>query len=62
MEEAGGVITDSRGLPLDFRLGRTLGTNYGIVAAGKNVHTKVLEAIKRLKDEDGTEEVKEGKL
>ena len=27
--EAGGVVSDSRGLPLDFGLGTTLGENFG---------------------------------
>ncbi|KAI0942259.1 hypothetical protein AcW1_002935 [Taiwanofungus camphoratus] len=52
VEEAGGIITDSRGKPLDFGLGRTLGENFGVVAAGKEVHSKVLEAVKRAKAED----------
>lgn len=52
VEEAGGVITDSRGEPLDFGLGRTLGENYGVVAAGKAVHARVLEAVKLAKEEE----------
>ncbi|PSR76362.1 hypothetical protein PHLCEN_2v8502 [Hermanssonia centrifuga] len=51
VEEAGGVITDSRGQPLDFGLGRTLGENFGVVAAGKEVHSRVLEAVKKAKEE-----------
>lgn len=46
IEEAGGVIGDSRGNPLNFGLGRTLGKNYGIIACGKWVHPKVLDAVK----------------
>jgi 3'(2'), 5'-bisphosphate nucleotidase len=30
-------------------LGRTLGENFGMVAAGKEIHAKVLEAIKYAK-------------
>jgi hypothetical protein len=45
VEEAGGIITDSRGRPLDFGLGRTLGTNFGVVAARKEVHAQVIEAV-----------------
>ena len=41
------MITHFNGERLDFGLGRTLGTNYGIVAAGKDVHGRVLEAIKQ---------------
>jgi len=47
IEEAGGVVTDSRGQPLNFGLGRTLGENYGVVAAGKDVHAQVLEAVQK---------------
>ena len=47
IEEAGGVVTDSRGQPLNFGLGRTLGENYGVVAAGKDVHAQVLEAVRK---------------
>ena len=47
VEEAGGAITDVRGLPLDFGLGRELRGNYGVVAAGKAVHEKVLAAVKQ---------------
>ncbi|KAF8628180.1 hypothetical protein AX15_004061 [Amanita polypyramis BW_CC] len=45
VEEAGGVVTDSRGLPLNFGLGRTLGENHGVIAAGKGVHSRVLAAV-----------------
>jgi 3'(2'), 5'-bisphosphate nucleotidase len=47
VQEAGGVISDSRGEPLDFGLGRTLGENYGVIAAGKNVYSRVLPAVKQ---------------
>lgn len=52
IEEAGGVITDGRGEPLDFGLGRTLGENFGVVAAGKDVHDRVIAAIKQAKAEE----------
>ncbi|TFK93762.1 3(2),5-bisphosphate nucleotidase HAL2 [Polyporus arcularius HHB13444] len=52
VEEAGGVITDGRGQPLDFGLGRTLGENYGVVAAGKEVHPKVIAAVLQAKAEE----------
>ncbi|KAJ3480433.1 hypothetical protein NLJ89_g12279 [Agrocybe chaxingu] len=52
VEEAGGIVTDSRGEPLNFGLGRTLGENYGVIAAGKEVHAKVLAAVQMaLKEE-----------
>ncbi|CCM02724.1 uncharacterized protein FIBRA_04831 [Fibroporia radiculosa] len=62
IEEAGGVVTDSRGQPLDFGLGRTLGENFGVVAAGKEVHSKVLEAIRVAQEEEAREEAQEQKL
>ncbi|CDO70151.1 hypothetical protein BN946_scf185009.g2 [Trametes cinnabarina] len=52
VEEAGGIITDGRGEPLDFGLGRTLGENYGVVAAGKDIHAKVIAAVKQAKAEE----------
>lgn len=54
VEEAGGVITDYRGRPLDFGLGRTLGTNYGVVAARKEVHAQVIEAVQAVLAEEAT--------
>ncbi len=47
MEEAGGVISDFNGKPLDFGAGRSLGDNMGILATGKDVYPKVLEAVQR---------------
>ena len=55
VEEAGGVISDSLGKPLDFGLGRTLGENYGVIAAGRSVHGKVLAAIQQAKEEESAE-------
>ncbi|KAF8962865.1 hypothetical protein BDZ97DRAFT_1702081 [Flammula alnicola] len=47
IEEAGGVVTDSRGEPLNFGIGRTLGENFGVIAAGKDVHPRILEAVQK---------------
>ena len=52
MEEAGGIITDGRGQPLDFGLGRTVGENYGVIAAGKDVHSKVVAAVQQARAEE----------
>lgn len=52
VEEAGGIVSDSRGLPLDFGLGRTLGQNFGVIAAGNAVHSKVLAAVQQVKQEE----------
>jgi len=44
--EAGGIISDSYGQPLDFGLGRTLGENRGIVACARGeVHGRLIKAI-----------------
>jgi 3'(2'), 5'-bisphosphate nucleotidase len=52
VEEAGGVVTDSVGKPLDFGLGRTLRGNFGLVAAGKDVHANVMKAILQVRASD----------
>lgn len=46
VREAGGQVTDANGNRLDFGKGRTLAGNKGVVAAPKNVHAQVLEAVK----------------
>ncbi|KAH8995959.1 3',5'-bisphosphate nucleotidase [Lactarius akahatsu] len=58
VEEAGGVISDYRGRPLDFGLGRTLGENFGVVAARKEVHAEVIAAVGAVLAEEAVE--KEG--
>ncbi|EGN97380.1 hypothetical protein SERLA73DRAFT_153792 [Serpula lacrymans var. lacrymans S7.3] len=58
IEEAGGIVTDSRGSSLDFGLGRTLGENFGVVAAGKAAHAKVLAAVMQAKAEEEEEKTK----
>jgi 3'(2'), 5'-bisphosphate nucleotidase len=45
--ESGGICTDMFGQPLDFSVGRTLKNNEGIVAAGKEIHGKAVEAVKK---------------
>lgn len=54
VEEAGGVVTDSRGEPLNFGWGRTLGENYGVIASAKAVHPKVLKAVQKALAESST--------
>ena len=44
VEEAGGKVTDARGVQLDFSRGRTLDGNYGIIAASPGLHRRVLAA------------------
>jgi 3'-phosphoadenosine 5'-phosphosulfate (PAPS) 3'-phosphatase len=51
LEEAGGVVTDSRGELLDFGLGRTLGENFGVIAMGKGAYSPVLAAVREALNE-----------
>ncbi|MGA1045902.1 MAG: inositol monophosphatase family protein, partial [Phycisphaerales bacterium] len=45
--EAGAIVTDIDGKPLDFSHGRGLETNRGIVAASAALHPRLIEAIAR---------------
>jgi 3'(2'), 5'-bisphosphate nucleotidase len=45
VEEAGGTATDVRGEPLQFRYGRLLETNRGVIATNGHLHAAVLEAV-----------------
>lgn len=46
VQEAGGIVTDLDGSPLDFSQGRTLSKNRGVLASNGILHTQALEAIK----------------
>lgn len=46
--EAGAVVSDITGAPLDFTHGRLLSANRGIVCAARGVHERVIDAIERL--------------
>lgn len=46
VEQAGGRVTDIDGQPLDFRFGRRLEHNRGVVATNGLLHDQVLEAIR----------------
>ena len=48
VEEAGGKITDLDGKPLDFRHGRTLAQNRGVVASNGYLHDTILQAVKKI--------------
>lgn len=53
VEEAGGIVSDMNGKPLDFSLGRTLRGNKGVVAAHRDVHAVVIKAVLRaIKESD----------
>nr|POE64917.1 3'(2'),5'-bisphosphate nucleotidase [Quercus suber] len=46
VREAGGQVTDVEGRRLDFSHGRTLLQNKGVIAAPKDVHAQVIDAVK----------------
>ena len=48
VEEAGGVVTDITGQPLDFSLGKLLDNNRGVIATSKQLHPQVLEAVQKV--------------
>ena len=41
-------MTDLEGKPLNFSKGRTLKSNFGIVASIGKIHEKVLDAVSRV--------------
>jgi 3'(2'), 5'-bisphosphate nucleotidase len=48
LKEAGGIVTDCYGKELDYKQGRRLEKNYGIIAASeKIIWEKAIEAVKR---------------
>ncbi|GAA5854206.1 hypothetical protein JCM9279_006179 [Rhodotorula babjevae] len=51
--EAGGIVSDMHGLPLDFSLGRTLKGNKGVIAAPREWHAQVIEAVAKAVGEEG---------
>lgn len=52
--EAGGIVSDMNGLPLDFAAGRTLKNNKGVVACHAAIHARVIEAVKEAVKESGS--------
>ncbi len=48
VKEAGGEVSDIRGQPLDFSLGRTLRRNRGVVATNGRLHPQIIAAIGRV--------------
>ncbi len=49
VEEAGGRVSDIDGRPLDFRHGRELRANRGVVATCGSVHASVIDAIQKVR-------------
>ncbi len=43
VEEAGGMVTDALGAPLDFSLGRTLKNNRGVIGSNGQFHDQIIE-------------------
>jgi 3'(2'), 5'-bisphosphate nucleotidase len=48
IEEAGGRVTDLRGIPLDFGIGRLLARNEGVIASNGHLHAAVLDAVRHI--------------
>ena len=46
--QAGAVVSDITGAPLDFSRGRGLSANRGVVCAAAGVHERVIDVIDRL--------------
>ncbi len=49
VEEAGGLVTDLDGSPLDFSAGRTLANNRGILASNQLLHPTALNGLRRIR-------------
>ena len=47
VEEAGGTVTDVRGIPLEFTHGSELVANRGVLATNRFLHERVLEALRK---------------
>ncbi len=48
VEEAGGVVTDLSGRPLEFNHGRELAANRGVIVTNGRLHPVVIEAVRAL--------------
>jgi 3'(2'), 5'-bisphosphate nucleotidase len=48
INEAGGRVTDVRGEPLDFSIGRTLKNNKGVVATNGKLHDQVIAVVREV--------------
>ncbi len=46
-EEAGAIVSDVRGNPLDFGVGARLERNLGVVASLPSLHAKTVRAVQR---------------
>ena len=48
IQEAGGQVSDVRGRPLDFSLGRTLRENLGVIVTNGRLHDRVVSAVREV--------------
>jgi 3'(2'), 5'-bisphosphate nucleotidase len=48
VEEAGGVVTDISGRPLDFRHGRELAKNRGVIVTNGRLHERLIDAVRAI--------------
>lgn len=48
IQEAGGRVSDVRGKPLDFSIGRTLRDNLGVVVTNGRLHDRVIAAVREV--------------
>jgi 3'(2'), 5'-bisphosphate nucleotidase len=48
VQEAGGVVTDLAGKPLEYRLGDAFGANYGVLATNGSLHDSALDGLRQL--------------
>ena len=51
--EAGAVVTDVRGRPLDFTAGARLARNEGVIGADRDLHARLVEAASRVEPPPG---------
>ena len=58
VEEAGGVVTDITGRPLEFNHGRELAANRGVIVTNGRLHAQVIEAVRAIGNRAG---VKQGR-
>jgi 3'(2'), 5'-bisphosphate nucleotidase len=47
-QEAGAIVSDITGEPLDFSCGRRLEKNRGVICAAPGLHHRIIESIERL--------------
>jgi 3'(2'), 5'-bisphosphate nucleotidase len=53
VSEAGGIVSDVHGKPLDFSKGRTLAANSGVIAAHASIHERVVDVVQKVLFSEG---------